>query len=32
MELSEKLQKLRKQRGITQEQLADSLFLVRRKS
>ena len=29
MELSEKLQKLRKQRGITQEQLADSLYVSR---
>jgi len=29
MELGEKLQKMRKQRGITQEQLADSLFVSR---
>ena len=29
MELGEKLQKMRKQKGITQEQLADSLFVSR---
>ena len=29
MKLGEKLQKMRKQRGITQEQLADSLFVSR---